>query len=82
MTKNGEHRASVDGGAYTIRIREHLDPRWSDWFEPMTLTTDHTSTLLVGYLPDQAALHRIIANVARLGLVLVGIEREDPATEH
>lgn len=67
---------SNDGTYYTIRLREKLDAGWGEWFESMTITTDGDGTTLAGHLPDQAALHGIIARVQRLGLQLVAINQQ------
>lgn len=66
---------SNNGTYYTIRLREKLDDGWGEWFEAMTMTTDDEGTVLAGHLPDQAALHGIIARVQRLGLQLVAINQ-------
>jgi len=48
--------------SYTIRVRGHLDPHWSEWFEDMTMThTDDGDTILHGPVADQAALHGLAA---------------------
>jgi hypothetical protein len=42
---------------YRIRIRGHLDPAWTVWFDELTLTqNDDGTTELVGPLTDQSAL--------------------------
>jgi len=70
-TRTGKH--------YTIRVREKLDRRWEEWFNGMELTTDSEGTLLTGVLPDQSALHGIIATIHRLGLQLIAvIPQSDP----
>ena len=68
---------SNNGTYYTIRLREKLDDGWGEWFETMTMTTDDDGTVLAGRLPDQAALHGIIARVQRLGLQLVAINQKE-----
>ena len=38
---------------YEIKIRGHLDQRWSDWFAGLRLThLEENETLLSGSLPD------------------------------
>ena len=45
--------------SYEIRIRGHLDERWSDWFGGMTITLDESGdTLLTGPVVDQAEIGR------------------------
>ena len=60
---------------YTIRVREHLDCAWSEWFDGMTVThLDCGDTVLSGLVPDQAALHGLIVKVRDLGLTLVAVD--------
>jgi hypothetical protein len=41
-------------GLYEIRIKGHLDNRWADWFEDLTITAlDNGETLLTGPVVDQ-----------------------------
>lgn len=68
---------NTKGKYYTIRLREKLDDGWREWFETMTITTDGAGTTLAGHLPDQAALHGIIARIQRLGLQLIAINQHD-----
>jgi hypothetical protein len=67
---------------YEIRIQGHLDDRWADWFEGMTITREAGgSTLLVGLVVDQSALHGLLKKVRDLGLPLISVmpaESEQP----
>ena len=57
---------------YQIRIKGHLGPEWSDWFEDLTITLeDNGDTLLTDPVVDQAALHRVLRKVRDLGMLLV-----------
>ncbi len=57
-----------------IRIKGHLDPRWSEWFGDLRLThLEGNETLLSGQLPDQAALHGLLERVRDLNLTLVSV---------
>jgi hypothetical protein len=65
-------------GRYEIRIKGHLAPRWSTWFDDMTLTPDTDgTTVLAGPVLDQAALHGLLSRVRDLGLPLVSVNRLD-----
>jgi hypothetical protein len=65
-----------EGGSYEIRIKGHLDARWADWFDGLTLTqkSDGT-TVLRGSVVDQAALHGLLGKVRDLGLPLIAVHR-------
>ncbi len=59
---------------YEIKIKGHLDPRWSDWFAGLALThSEEDVTLLSGPLPDQAALHGLLERVRDLNLTLISV---------
>lgn len=60
---------------YRIRVRGHLRPEWSEWFEGMTISDDPDgNSTLSGLVADQAALHGLLLRVHDLGLVLMGVE--------
>ena len=62
------------GGAYQIKIEGHLDGGWSESLGGMEITHDEGgNTLLQGVIPDQSALHGVLAQVRDLGLVLVSL---------
>ncbi len=57
-----------------IRIKGHLDSRWTDWFDGLTITReDNGDTVLTGPVVDQAALHGLLRKVRDLGLPLVSV---------
>ena len=61
-------------GLYEIRIKGHLDDRWADWFEGLTITLeDNGETLLTGPVVDQAALHGWLKKVRDLGMPLISV---------
>ena len=62
---------------YHIKIKGHLDTRWQDWFDGLTLTlTDDGNTLLCGEVKDQAALHGVFKKVSNLGLTIISVNPE------
>ena len=66
-------------GLYEIRIKGHLDDRWADWFEGLTITLeDNGDTLLTGPVVDQAALHGLLKKVRDLGLPLLSVNPLEP----
>ena len=63
-------------GSYEIRIKGHLEPRWADWFDGLTLTQESDgTTVLRGSVVDQAALHGLLGKVRDLGLPLIAVRR-------
>jgi hypothetical protein len=69
-----KHQYHDGAGLYQIRLKGHLDDRWSDWFEGLTITLeDNGDTLLTGLVIDQAALHGLLKKVRDLGMPLVSV---------
>lgn len=70
---------------YQIRVRGHLDSRWADWFEGMTITLEEGGeTVITGLVADQAQLHGLLRKVRNLGLPLLSIqctEATEPGTD-
>jgi len=59
---------------YEIRLKGHLAPEWSDWFEGLTISLeDNGDTLLTGLVIDQAALHGLLKKVRDSGMPLVSV---------
>ncbi len=78
-----ETRAATDDryepGLYEIRIKGHLDNRWADWFDGLTITREENGdTLLTGLVIDQAALHSLLRKVRDLGLPLISVMHVEP----
>jgi hypothetical protein len=66
---------------YEIRLKGHLEARWVQWFEGLTITLEENgNTLLSGRLADQAALHGILKKVRDLGLTLLSVNSVEPDT--
>jgi hypothetical protein len=75
-TSTGEQH---EPGWYEIRLKGHLDDRWADWFEGLTITReDNGETLLTGPVVDQAALHGLLRRVRDLGLPLLSVMQVEP----
>jgi hypothetical protein len=63
---------------YTVCIKERLTPRWSKWFEGLTIRMmDNGVTILSGFLPDQAALHGLLERIRDLNLTLISVSRDE-----
>jgi hypothetical protein len=68
-----------DYGDYQIRVRGHLDQRWSVWFDGLTISHEPDGdTTLTGPVADQAALYGLLSRVRDLGLTLVSVTRCPP----
>jgi hypothetical protein len=64
---------------YEIRLKGHLDDRWADWFEGLTIKLEEDgNTLLSGPVIDQAALYGLLKNIRDLGLPLVSVCPVEP----
>jgi hypothetical protein len=64
---------------YEIRLKGHLDGRWAEWFEGLTITLEEGGdTLLTGPVVDQAALHGLLKKARDLGLPLVSVKPVEP----
>jgi len=68
---------------YEIRVRGVLPGGWSTWFDGLEVRPDpNGETLLSGPLPDQAALHGVLAKIRDLNLELISVARSDPSAHH
>ena len=68
---------------YEIRVKGHLDARWADWFEGLTITLHKEGdTILSGPVADQAALHGLLKKIRDLGLPLVSVNRVQSIETH
>jgi len=66
-------------GLYEIRLKGHLDARWTDWFEGLSFThASDGTTILSGPVVDQAALYGLLRKVRDLGLPLIAVIKVDP----
>jgi hypothetical protein len=59
---------------YEIRVKNHLDPCWRDWFEGWTITNlEDGEVLLIGADVDQSALHGALNKIRDLNLKLISV---------
>lgn len=64
---------------YQIEVKGHLDSRWTDWFDGLTIAhLANGNTLVVGSIRDQAALHGVLTKIRDLGLPLIAVNCLDP----
>jgi hypothetical protein len=68
-----------EAGIYEIRLKGHLEARWVDWFDNLSVAhaADGTTTL-TGPLIDQAALYGLLRKLRDLGLPLLAVNRLEP----
>ena len=61
---------------YEIELEGYLDAKWTAWFDDLTIShQDDESTTLTGVLPDQTALHSILAKIRDMNLALKSVQR-------
>lgn len=63
-----------DGTSYRITIKGYIGEHWTDWLGGLEINHDTDgNSYLTGIVPDQAALHGILAQIRDLGLTLISI---------
>jgi hypothetical protein len=76
---------------YEIRVKGRLAPRWSAWFDGLTIDADAAdgTTAISGPIVDQSALHGLLQKLRDVGLTLVSLTElpsntpnEPPAHSH
>lgn len=78
-----DHRSpEAPGGGnqqYEIRVKGHLGPRWTAWFDGLSLTSgDDGITVIRGPVVDQAALHGLLQKLRDVGIPLVSLTPLQP----
>src|ERR687897_398346 len=69
-----QERQRKEMSVYEIRVKGHLDPSWSEWFDGLQVTNEpNGEALLSGCIADQAALHGVLAKVRDLNLQLISV---------
>ena len=64
---------------YEFRLKGHLDDRWSEWFGGLAVQRQEDgTTVLVGPVVDQAALHGVLNGIGDLGLTIISVRRVSP----
>jgi hypothetical protein len=70
----------VEPRCYRIVLRGELSPRFRALFECMSLECAGGNTVLVGDLVDQADLAGVLNQVQALGLELLSVNQDEPAS--
>ena len=60
---------------YDIRVKGVLGHQWLTWFEGVSIKSEGSFTTITADIPDQSALHGLIARTRDLGLPLISIKR-------
>ena len=64
---------------YEFRLKGHLDDRWSEWFGGLAVQRQEDgTTVLVGPVVDQTALHGVLNGIRDLGLTIISVLRVSP----
>lgn len=84
--KKKQLQTHENGGIYEIKIKGLLDEYWNQWFDGMTLKSMENGesgqicTLITGPIPDQPALHGLLAKIRDLNLTLISVHRINSKT--
>jgi hypothetical protein len=67
---------------YEIRCAGRLAPRWTSWFDGLTVTTgEDGTTVLRGPVVDQAALHGLLQKLRDVGIPLLSLTPIPPTAQ-
>jgi hypothetical protein len=79
MTKSAAKQPSLWPAYYQIQVSGQLDPRWSTWFDGLTVAYDaDDNTTLSGYVADPAAFYGLIGRARDLNLTILAVIRFAP----
>jgi hypothetical protein len=68
-----------ESGHYEIRLKGHLNDRWSDRLgDVVIILEDDGTSLIISPVIDQAALHGLLKRVRDLGLPLISVNFVNP----
>ncbi len=75
----GKRSLKGEKQSYEIRIKNHLDAAWADWFDGWTITNlDNGEAILSCPGADHAALHGVLDKIRDLNLTLISVRQVDP----
>jgi hypothetical protein len=68
--------SSLRSAGYEIRVKDHLDTYWLDWFEGWSVTNlENGEVLLKSSCVDQSRLHGALNKIRDLNLTLLSVAR-------
>ena len=56
-----------------IEIKGHLDEKWTEWFDGMSITYTEKNTILSGNIKDDSSLHGVLNRIRDLNLKLISV---------
>jgi hypothetical protein len=63
---------------YEIKLRGHLDTKWSEWFYGMSVIHEPDgNTTLYGPIPDQIVLHSVLDRIRDMNLQLISVNQTE-----
>jgi hypothetical protein len=60
-------------GKTKIKIQGHLDKKWKNSFEGMTISYEGDNTILSGNLKDESHMHGVLNIIRDLNLKLISV---------
>jgi hypothetical protein len=64
---------------YEIKVKDQLNQQWSLWFDGMKITNNEDgTTILSGWVTDQAALHGLLERIRDLNMILISVNPISP----
>jgi hypothetical protein len=66
---------------YEIRVDGALGEMWAEWFEELSMRkefdgeSNQSITVIYGAIPDQPALHGLLARIRDLNLTLISVKK-------
>jgi hypothetical protein len=58
-----------------IHVKGRINPNWSDWFGELQMQENNSDeTILLGELPDMAAIYGVISRLGSLAIPLVSVD--------
>ena len=76
--RRGSHDDRHEARRYEIRLKGRLDSSWAEWLGGMSLThASDGTTVLVGPVVDQAALHGLLQKLRDLGITLISVNEDE-----